>query len=179
MNKFEQNLLAKYKNRPDTVKLYAPANYEVGDIVDCSEFGEGELKIKKIGYSATPMYAALVFEWKKNMDLVIHIQDWKTLTCELVPIEALNGIVYRKEFIHSTIYGKAEIVYVQESAFYDNQIVSTAHWYDTFEVGTEKIYKRNGVYDLPDESKLWQQLNSISKRLWKFLPFQDYKGDKK
>ena len=70
-------------------------------------------------------------------------------------------------------------VYVQESAFYDNQIISTARWYDTFEVGTEKICKRNGVYDLPDESKLWQQLNSISKRQWKFLPYRDYKGDKK
>lgn len=180
MNKFEQNLLAKYKYRPDTITLYAPANYKVGDIVDCSEFGEGELKIKKIGYCATPMYTALVFEWKMKMDLVINIQDWKTLKRELVPIEALNGIVYRKKFIHSTIYGKAEIVNVQESAFYDNQIIRTAHWYDTFDCYDDYVgMKRGGVYDIPETQKTWGRLNELSDRQWKFLPYRDYKGDKK
>lgn len=166
MNKFEQNLLAKYKNRPDTITLYAPANYEVGGEIEGRE-------IIGLGYSNLEdnVYIRLKGN-KKTGDIMLYFRGFQSLDPSLKTVEAVNGIKYLKRKEDGTVY-------VQESAFYDNQIVSTARWYDTFEVGTEKIYKRNGVYDLPDESKKWQQLNSISKRLWKFLPYRDYKGDKK
>jgi hypothetical protein len=158
MNILEQKLLAQYKNRPNTVKLFAPANYQVGGEIEGREiigFGysnlEGNVYIRLKG-------------GKKYGNIMLYFRGFASLDHSLKTVEAVNGIKYFKR--------KDGIVYVQESAFYDNQIVSTAHWYDTFSVGTNKLYQENGVYDLGDESIQWQKLNSINKRLWKFLPFQ-------